>query len=748
MVKMNKVDIEIYRQIKPTKGLTEVYLGHVQFPWQYAIADYSADRTEGIPFDVFDKVICGILNIDDSLTITQLGNILGMNIEDDIEHGKYRDLAEFEILSEQIQQLIDLGLISFVGGKYHLTESGKESLRVGRKFKTTSGYDFTLYYDLTGGQNDLAKKAFIDAAQTPSHSDSNFNYLDEDCIKSFANNQIENIYSPEEGNSFSNLKVNSVSEFVNYVNVGVVFDFLKDEYRLVFYTPMLDCDLYNNAVNENPSLKAKILDSFIEGQQYCAADKSGLQETFEENAITTQRDIEYKEYLEQDVSIARQTYLESEEIIVPEDFWSDLDSFILPSKPNNVFLNVTNLSVDIIKTIKYWGSRNPDVKVFVAYSSKDDEVKTAESENLYISKVVIADDIICAINGKVLYGTCNYLFNYNDKSYSKSVIRRIDSEQDVTEAFDAFVRSWVPGYLSSFRFQMENGLKNGAFGIDFLLSFDNKLKDFMPYIAQLGLTEDYNSTISTRNQELEKMKQSHEDSLKNEIVEIVGQVKLEELKNLKEIDLIREKLLKIEQECYEDYSEVLSLLNQYSSILKERESFVRDILMAKTYIIDSNIFLDCPDIISKITMPSKVAICAKVTDELDKFKVRSKSGADLHENATKALRNINQALKKEKSKVVLAKADTKFLPPDFSDKSPDNLILCVALMYKEKNPCLLTSDNGLQVKAQICDIPTKTLDEFFEMLEAKKAEKEKGTEVERINVVKTKTYKNNKKNKR
>lgn len=83
---------------------------------------------------------------------------------------------------------------------------------------------------------------------------------------------------------------------------------------------MLDCDLYNNAVNENPSLKAKILDSFIEGQQYCAADKSGLQETFEENAITTQRDIEYKEYLEQDVSIARQTYLESEEIIVPEDF--------------------------------------------------------------------------------------------------------------------------------------------------------------------------------------------------------------------------------------------------------------------------------------------------------------------------------------------------------------------------------------------------------------------------------------------
>ena len=745
---MNKVDIEIYRQIKPTKGLTEIYLGHVQFPWQYAIADYSADRTEGIPFDVFDKVICGILSIDGALAITQLGNILGMNIEDDIEHGKYRDLAEFEILSEQLKQLIDLGLVSNTGGVYQLTDSGKDSLRVGKKFKTTNGYDFTLYYDITGGQNILAKKAFIDAVQMPFHSNQNFNYLDEDCIKSFANSQVDNIYSPEEGNSFSNLKINAVNEYVNLVDVGVVYDFLQNDYRLVFYTPMLDCDLYYKAVIENSSLKAQILASFIEGQLYSKGAKSEYQEAFEENAITTQRDIEYKEYLEQDVSTDRQTYFESEGIIVPEDFWSDLDSFIQPWNPYNVFFYVTTLSLDIIKAIKNWGRRNPNIKVFIAYRSKDNEVETNESGNLFICKVDIEEDVICSINGKALYGRSDYLFNYNNKSYSKSVIRRFDQGKDVTGLFDTFVRSWVPQYLSSFRSQMETDLKEGALGIDYLLSFDIKLKDFLPYIAQLGLTEDFNSTISTRNQKLEKMKQSHQNSLKNLIIEIVGKVKLDELNNLKDINIIKDKLLKIEQECYEDYIEVLSLLNQYNSILKERESFVRDILMAKTYIIDTNIFLDYPDIISKITMPSKVAICAKVTDELDKFKVRSKTSDDLHEKATKALRNINQALKKEKSKVVLAKADTKLLPPDFSDKSPDNLILCIALMYKEKNPCLLTSDNGLQVKAQICDIPTKTLDEFFEMLEAKKAEKEKGTEVERINVVKTKNYKNNKKNKR
>ena len=153
---MNDLDIEIYKQIKPTKGLTEIYLGHVVFPWRYALADYSADRTEGIPFDVFDKVICRLLELDGNLTIVQIGNILGMNIEDNVPEGKYRDLAEYEILSEKLQQLVDFGLVQVLNSSYFLTKTGLESVAVGRKFRTLSDYDFPLFYDLTGGQHQLA----------------------------------------------------------------------------------------------------------------------------------------------------------------------------------------------------------------------------------------------------------------------------------------------------------------------------------------------------------------------------------------------------------------------------------------------------------------------------------------------------------------------------------------------------------------------------------------------------------------
>ena len=44
---------------------------------------------------------------------------------------------------------------------------------------------------------------------------------------------------------------------------------------------------------------------------------------------------------------------------------------------------------------------------------------------------------------------------------------------------------------------------------------------------------------------------------------------------------------------------------------------------------------------------------------------------------------------------------------------PDNLILTVALKYRDQNPIMLTSDNGLQVKTKGLGITTITLKEFL-----------------------------------
>lgn len=677
---MISLDIEIYNEIKPTMGLTEMYLGHVIFPWHYALADYSADRTEGIPFDVFDNVICRLLELDGTMTIVQLGNILGMNIEDNVPKGKYRDFAEYEILSEKIQQMIEFGLVDSSNGAYCLTRIGKESVAVGRKFRTISDYDFPLFYDLTGGQNMLARIAFIDAARKESDITTPYNYKDEEKIKSFSNHQIIGIYNPQEGNSFSNLRLNEVREYVNSVHFAVVYDFLKRDYRLVCYNPMGQCNLYTEAINQDNSLKERIIQCFIDQQDSSSEMKTELQTHFEDNAIETQKHIDYKEYLEQDTALDRIAYKESEEIIVPEDFWNDVESRTLSSNPKRVCFCVEILNIEIIKSIKQMAEKNSTTKFFLAFGQKEQGANILESNNLYLCQMPLTNRVLCTIDDKIQFNSDKYVYSYHDRYYQRNVVVRTDSEIENKEIFNAFVRTWVPKYLTDFRQSIRRKI-SGNKGIERLASIEEKMEDFMPYIVELNLSDIYKETIRLRNHKMHDLKIEHAESLKNELLKLMGETALENIKNLNEIKSVEEKLASIERRSYDDYTELRGMIGSINAALKERENFIRDILLAKTYIIDTNIFIDDPDILSKIKMPNKAVICAKVTDELDKFKIRTKEDSGVHEKASKALRSINNALKKNKGTVVKAIANTRFLPEDFTDRSADNRILCVALMY-------------------------------------------------------------------
>lgn len=128
-----------------------------------------------------------------------------------------------------------------------------------------------------------------------------------------------------------------------------------------------------------------------------------------------------------------------------------------------------------------------------------------------------------------------------------------------------------------------------------------------------------------------------------------------------------------------------------------------------TYVIDTNVFISCPDIIENISSSDNIVISAKVVDELDKLKVVLCDKERC--NAERALRNINNKLKL--SKIRIECADLHYLPIDFSGKNPDNQILSVALKYKNQNCVLLTSDNGLLIKAKCLGIKTDTLKSFL-----------------------------------
>jgi DNA replication ATP-dependent helicase Dna2 len=127
------------------------------------------------------------------------------------------------------------------------------------------------------------------------------------------------------------------------------------------------------------------------------------------------------------------------------------------------------------------------------------------------------------------------------------------------------------------------------------------------------------------------------------------------------------------------------------------------------YVIDTNVFIDFPEVLSKIDKQHEIALAAKVLDELDKMKINL--SIDKRKKAENAIRSINRL--SELRDIHFELSDVGKLPVDFDKRSPDNMILSVALKFKGENPIILTSDNGLQIKAKSLGIKTISLKEFI-----------------------------------
>lgn len=126
------------------------------------------------------------------------------------------------------------------------------------------------------------------------------------------------------------------------------------------------------------------------------------------------------------------------------------------------------------------------------------------------------------------------------------------------------------------------------------------------------------------------------------------------------------------------------------------------------YIIDTNVFVNCPDVINKIGKKYKIIIPSTVLEELDKLKI--KDGVDKIA-LSKAAKNISMAFTQQYS--CMEDANVSLLPNGFDRKNPDCKILSVALKHSEENPILLTSDNMLAARAKGLGITTITLKDFL-----------------------------------
>lgn len=141
----------------------------------------------------------------------------------------------------------------------------------------------------------------------------------------------------------------------------------------------------------------------------------------------------------------------------------------------------------------------------------------------------------------------------------------------------------------------------------------------------------------------------------------------------------------------------------------ETKAVIQSSEPTNTFIVDTNVFVQCPDIIDHINPRDNIVLSAKVIDELDKLKTTLND--ESKRNVETALKNIN--LNFNKRNIRMECADLRYLPSDFTKKNPDNLILSIALKFRNQNAILLTSDNGFQIKAKGLGLNTVQLRQFI-----------------------------------
>lgn len=135
----------------------------------------------------------------------------------------------------------------------------------------------------------------------------------------------------------------------------------------------------------------------------------------------------------------------------------------------------------------------------------------------------------------------------------------------------------------------------------------------------------------------------------------------------------------------------------------------------KYYILDTNVFIDQPDVLK--SFPPNAVIILPITVEQE---LEYRAGdINTKYSAEAALKAITDFKEKSRENIIFAKADLSLLGEDFfkpeagNNTNNDNKILSIAVQYKAQNVTLISSDRELvKLKAEQVGVKGLTLREF------------------------------------
>ena len=535
--------------------------------------------------------------------------------------------------------------------------------------------------------------------------------MDEAFLKTFIGEQLPDIYDTEKGNSFTNVDCDITgNEFTVPVDVAALYDVITHKTRFIA--------IVNDAIN-GP------LTEIIEGNEKIRETLGVQLRVGMHGNLALPQDPEQLESFEKNIANAPATAEGAESvaalvpsIIEPEEFWQALP-LLIGTNEKKVFLHTSRIDASMQEAITSLAEQCKDTAIFLSYSATDSGLP--DKKNLFILSGMRDWDFLCCTES-VTYAVRAYpVLVEGAPTCAQMVFRYQDVRVNTDKIRAEFAQELLPKmYTDTINF-LDWDFEPTRRWVNTIARCDSLLAVFSDF-----LSEEYKEKLEKKKIEtLNRVKLAYEKTLVDQATALHASIDLDAIDDIAQIEEVRGKLEALLEDTDETYITLKETVDPIMEALKEREMYIREEKMAKYFIIDTNVFLDDPDILSKIPRRDHVVLAAKVINELDKMKNKG-ADPDRASNARKAVRALKAQINKDRASrrklIELCTADMTLLHKEFREEKGDNYILGVAVQYKDKNPFLLTSDNIFSLAAAMEQIPTMTLREFYEKIAGKDAD--------------------------
>ena len=525
---------------------------------------------------------------------------------------------------------------------------------------------------------------------------------------------------------------NNSASFILKIAVALLFDVESKHTRFIAFDPSSKKtnQYFTDFLNLN---KQDILNLFEQGTEegILIETKSSYLQGLIQDKTKIQSLLSTKP---EDATIISKASNTNSEFIDQEYFWLNLKDFI-SKDTEEIFILVPEATELSILKIKQLAEHKETPYLFVVFQQSAEEAVNNKIKQLYEFSSNTANQLFVAVYSEVNSFKCllkskrgitqldeSYLDFVNEEVHFSKIFYRNQqiTLNELPPQYSEIKKSFANDYLKTIEDAVDEicevEIEDDTINKSFILE-QNSIAAKTNAFLNTKIDSDAKASLDRLNTTIKKhitgIKNRHKLFLAEKLLQLSNSFEANTSDKLEDVVQFENNLMEIEVECFDDYKDIKSAINVFKEKVQSEIKRIKDEVLAKTYIIDTNVFIKDPDIISKIDAKHYVALSLSVIEELDKLKTI----ADTKANASKAIVNINTALKKSSntkfSRVRKARADLTLLPDELQKKTADNLLLSLGLVYKKQNPTLLTLDRNFQSKAMMLDIPLVTMYELL-----------------------------------